>query len=263
VLLCLLLPLTALAQATQSAPTPERSSAPFAILDNSFLVEEAFNQPTGIFQNIFGFRRSGGAWELAFTQEWPVGSQQHQLSYTLPIVGHSSRKTGVGDVMINYRYQALTEDPVIPAFAPRLSLILPTDSRGDDSAGLQINLPVSKQRGDVYFNVNTGFTWLPRAQGVGDRVSLLTPHISGSAIVRVRPMFHLMFENVLEFEESVGADGSRTSRETIYTLSPGVRGGWNFGDKQLILGAAIPISFATDTDTGVLLYLSYELPFKK
>lgn len=260
--LCVLLPLTAWAQTAPPTLVPSPSSAPFAILDNSFLVEEAFNQPTGIFQNIFSFRRSGGAWELAFTQEWPVGSQQHQLSYTLPIVGHSSRKTGLGDVMLNYRYQALTEDPGIPAFSPRLSLILPTDSRGDDSAGVQINLPASKQRGDVYFNVNTGFTWLPRAQGVGERVPLLTPHLSGSAIVRVRPMVHLMFENVLEFEESVGTDGA-TSRETVFTLSPGVRGGWNLGDRQLILGAAIPISFASDTDTGVLLYLSYELPFKK
>ncbi|HXG56448.1 MAG TPA: metal-dependent transcriptional regulator, partial [Vicinamibacterales bacterium] len=107
VLLCLLLPLTALAQTSQAAPTPPPSAAPFAILDNSFLVEEAFNQPTGVFQNIFGFRRGGGAWELAFTQEWPVGSQQHQLSYTVPVVGHASRKTGVGDVMINYRYQLL------------------------------------------------------------------------------------------------------------------------------------------------------------
>ena len=54
IVLCLLLPLTALAQTT--TPAPASKSEPFAILDNSFLVEEAFNQPAGVFQNIFGFR---------------------------------------------------------------------------------------------------------------------------------------------------------------------------------------------------------------
>src|SRR5215210_4104951 len=240
VLLSLLLPLHALGQSA-SPPSANGSprSEPFAILDNSFLVEEAFNQEAGIFQNIFGFQRAGGTWELAFTQEWPVVSQKHQLSYTLPVAGASGRATSFGDVMINYRYQAAMEDPRTPAFSPRLSLILPTDRKGADSVGVQVNLPLSKQSGDVYFNVNGGFTWRPRADGGADRVSLLTPHLSGSAIVRVRPMFHLMFENVLESEQTVASDGTR-DRETVFTFSPGARGGWNLGDQQLILGAAIP-----------------------
>ena len=49
-------------------------------------------------------------------------------------------------------------------------------------------------------------------------------------------------------------------RETIFTLSPGARGGWNLGEHQLILGAAIPITWvASDSSAGVFLYLSYEL----
>jgi DtxR family transcriptional regulator, Mn-dependent transcriptional regulator len=261
-LVCLLLPIGALAQGTQPVqPSPPRS-APFDIMDNSFLVEEAFNQEAGIFQNIFGFHRNGGTWEFAFTQEWPVLSQQHQFSYTLPFTGGTSTSTRFGDVMLNYRYQATMEDPGIPAFSPRLSLIVPTNNDGDDSAGVQVNLPVSKQQGEIYWTANAGFTWLPRARADAQRVSLLSPHLSGSAIVRVRPMVHLMFENVLEFEESAGLDGG-TSRDTIFTFSPGVRGGWNVGDKQLILGAALPISFADSTETGVFLYLSYELPFRK
>ena len=65
VVLCLLLPLTALAQTT--TPAAASKSEPFAILDNSFLVEEAFNQPAGVFQNIFGFR----------AQRRPVGVRVH------------------------------------------------------------------------------------------------------------------------------------------------------------------------------------------
>ncbi|MEO5897580.1 MAG: metal-dependent transcriptional regulator [Vicinamibacterales bacterium] len=263
IVLCMLMPFTALAQSAAAPPANGASrSEPFAILDNSFLVEEAFNQEAGIFQNIFGFQRSGGAWELAFTQEWPVLSQQHQFSYTLPVGGATSSATRFGDVMLNYRYQATMEDAAVPAFSPRLSLILPTGRHGPDSFGLQVNLPVSKQSGHVYYNVNGGLTWLPRADGGPERVSLLTPHLSGSAIVRLRPMFHLMFENLLEFEQRVESDGNR-ERETVFTFSPGARGGWNLGDQQLILGAAIPITFASGTEAGVLLYLSYELPFGK
>jgi len=248
--------------AQTTVPPPSSKNTPFTILDNSFLVEEAFNQPAGIFQNILGFQRSGGAWEFAFTQEWPVRSQLHQLSYTVPFLDHSARSAGIGDVMINYRYQAVMEDPGIPAFSPRLSLILPTGGSGDDSVGLQVNLPVSKQRGDLYFHANAGFTWLPRARGFAERVSLLTPHLSGSAIYRLQPMFHLMLENVLSFDELAGPVRG-TERQTVFIFSPGARGGWNLGDHQLILGGSIPMTFADETDTGILLYLSYELPFRK
>jgi hypothetical protein len=232
-------------------------------------VEEAFNQERGIFQNIFGFQRDSGLWEFAFTQEWPAPSQQHQLSYTIPFSGFAGER-GLGDVMINYRYQALMEDRGYPAFSPRVSMILPggSDAFTRDALGFQVNLPVSKQRGDVYWNANAGFTWYPRAKivpGVSDseRVSLLTPHLSGSAIYRLRPMFNLMFESVLDFEQVAELDGTK-SRETALTLSPGARGGWNLGDHQLILGAAVPITWVdSDSSAGILLYLSYELPFRR
>src|SRR5688572_10673489 len=86
-LLCLLLPIAAAAQSTTTPPSPPpqptSSQRPFEILDNSFLVEEAFNQEAGIFQNIFGYTRITDAWAMSFTQEWPVVSQKHQFSYTL------------------------------------------------------------------------------------------------------------------------------------------------------------------------------------
>ena len=44
------------------APAAAVERKPFEISDNSFLVEEAFNQERGIFQNIFGAARTGGQW---------------------------------------------------------------------------------------------------------------------------------------------------------------------------------------------------------
>lgn len=247
--------------ARAQAPAPKPSDEPFKIADNSFLVEEAFNQEAGVFQNIFGAMRVDGEWTATFTQEWPLKSQTHQFSYTVGWLDAGSH-TGVGDTLINYRYQASTEGPGHPAFSPRLSLVLPTGSEsrglGSGSAGLQFNLPVSKRTGDWYWHGNGGGTWLPRAQGE----NLFSPFIASSAIYRLQPMLHLMVESVIAFDESAVSGGSE--RSTTFTLSPGFRGGWNVGDKQVIVGFALPVSWDGDaSSTGAFMYFSYELPFGK
>jgi DtxR family Mn-dependent transcriptional regulator len=265
----LIFALSSLLSTSATAQTTGKVKAvePFAITDNSFLVEEAFNQEPGIFQNIAVAIFVNGNWGFNFTQEWPVISQAHQFSYSVSALDNGAG-SGLGDTQLNYRYQALTEGPGRPAFSPRVSLVLPTGDvprlRGSGSAGLQINLPFSKQTGDWYWHWNGGVTWLPRADSLedGSRVDLTSPFLAGSTIYRVRPMFNVMLETVLRFDELI--DGAATSRETAFVLSPGARGGWNLGDQQLILGAAVPITWVDGSaETGLLVYLSYELPFKK
>jgi DtxR family Mn-dependent transcriptional regulator len=257
------------AQAPASPSTPAAATSPpsdqFEIVDNSFFVEEAFNQERGVVQNIFGVTRIGGLWQGTFTQEWPAPGETHQLSYTVSGLDGGSG-FGFGDTLLNYRYQALKEGPGRPAFAPRATLIVPTGSvdasRGSGSYGLQVNLPFSKQRGDIYWHWNAGFTWLPRekARLSSGKAEILAPSLAGSAVFRVRPMFNLMLENVLVFNQEF--DGVAKTRETLYTLSPGFRTGWNVGEAQIIIGAAAPITWTSGSpDTGLFLYFSYELPF--
>jgi DtxR family transcriptional regulator, Mn-dependent transcriptional regulator len=261
------------AGAHAQTPAPDEPR-PFEITDNSFLVEEAFNQEKGIFQNIFGASRSSGGWVSTFTQEWPIGGQTHQFSYTAAFLDDGEH-TGIGDTLLNYRYQALDEGPGRPAFSPRLSVVLPSgssdDGLGDGSWGLQVNLPFSKQRGDWYLHWNAGFTWLADAtrtlhvsndMTVVRNDALTSPFLAGSAIYRLRPMFNLMLESVMLFDESL--DPVSTTRTRTFTLSPGFRGGWNIGEKQVVAGLAVPISWtAGKSDTGVFLYFSYELPFTR
>ena len=255
----------------QPAPT---TSEPFKITDNSFLVEEAFNQEVGIFQNIFGVARLLGVWAATFTQEWPVRSEMHQFSYTASFFLNNDDHSGFGDSLLNYRYQAMKEGPGKPAFSPRASLVLPTGHSdrglGNGSFGLQINLPFSKQTGDWYWHWNAGLTWLERARATfqqGDQAVvrerwLASPFLAGSAIYRLRPMFNLMLESLATFDESLREDG--TERSKTFTLSPGFRSGWDIGDKQLVVGMAVPVTWSADpTSGGVFLYFSYELPFKK
>ena len=146
------------------------SNRPWEITDNSFLVEEAFNQEPGIFQNIFGIYRPGdGSWVSAFTQEWPVRIQAHQLSYTVAF-GAPDPASGIGDVLLHYRFQLWSESPggrrsrrVCPCLSDR--------RRGEEDwaaavPGWEVNLPFSKQVRDLYLHWNAGFTHLPSAEGV-------------------------------------------------------------------------------------------------
>ena len=75
-----------------------QSSSQPGIQDNSFLVEEAYNQNSGVVQHINNFTRYWNSkdWVYTFTQEWPVpGDERHQLSYTLP-VQHAGSFRGSG-----------------------------------------------------------------------------------------------------------------------------------------------------------------------
>jgi hypothetical protein len=240
---------TVVATGTTAAQPPVRPADPrrkFEIMDNSFLVEEAFNQEKGVFQNIFTWTRSrGGDWQAEFTQEWPVPGMTHQFSYTIPF-SRLGPAAGVNDVLLNYRYQLMTEAPGRPAISPRLSLIIPTgrerEGLGDGAIGLQLNVPASKQFGNLYLHGNGGGKW---TRGVD-----WTPHVAGSAIWRVSPMFNLMLEAVHEFGEST-------------TVSPGFRREWNIGNKEIVVGAAVPFTrIDGDATAAMLIYLSYELPFR-
>src|SRR3989441_13276519 len=114
------------------------ASAQPGIQDNSFLIEEAYNQNFGVVQHISSFTRFWNSkdWAYIFTQEWPVpGDARHQLSYTLAFLHAGalpSSGVGIGDVALNYRYQLVGDSNARVAFAPRFSLFFPTgDSTRD------------------------------------------------------------------------------------------------------------------------------------
>src|SRR4030095_5879164 len=242
------------------------------IQDNSFFIEEAYNREAGVVQHILATtysvtqhaRHNDEEWAPVFTQEWPIGSQTHQFSYTIPysfVQSGGQSRNGIGDVLINYRLQALTETSSRPAFAPRLSLILPTgdETRGFGSGvfGFQTNLPMSKIVSDRWtLHLNAGFTFLPDVQGR----DLVNYNFGGSAIFAVDRRFNLMLECVANVDEE--PDSHRTSS---VILSPGARYAFNFKNgAQVVLGIAAPIGLtAAAPDYGAVIYLSVEHSFAR
>jgi len=247
------------------------------IQDNSFFVEEAYNQEPGIVQHIINvpafFMHGNKEVSFSFTQEWPVFSQTHQFSYTIPYTFAES-ENGLEEIRVNYRLQALMEDERTPAFAPRFSLVTPAGDAskgfGHDRLGYEINLPFSKIVSErVTLNFNAGGSLFP---DVNDR-DLWNYNLGGSAIYAVSRNFNLMLESVAFWEEDVDLDAGarpakaapvrRIDRTVTALLSPGARYAFNCpNDLQIVVGAALPIGRTSDSpDWGLFFYLSFEHPF--
>ncbi len=262
------------AAVTTSLSAQEKRKRPVeGIMDNSFLVEEAYNQEEGVVQHIFNgvygadkiFGPVRHALDLSFTQEWPLFGQTHQFSYTVPYGfawEHSQSGNGLRDVLLNYRYQAYFAEKTLTGFAPRFSLVVPT---GDDDKGFgngvlgyQWSLPLSTALGDQwYVHANAGLTWLP---GVGSTrsVDLLSYNAGASVIYCVSDRFNLMLEWIGNWNEDF--DGSGISHEFSSVISPGARYAFNFANgSQLVLGVGLPIGLtAAAPDLGAFLYFSFE-----
>lgn len=265
---CLLL---AAVPALAQAPLPETPG----IQDNSFLVEEAYNQEPGVVQHISSFLRSwdGRNWVYTFTQEWPVRGQRHQLSGTAPFqeVGTpASAAVGVGDVALNYRLQWIGNGEARVACAPRLSLFVPTgDFRkklGAGGVGYQVSLPlsvvVSKR---VVTHWNAGATLVPSARdAAGDKATTAAFNLGQSLIWLVHRRLNFMLETVWARVEETVAPGIARSEKSLI-LSPGLRWAYNFeSGLQVVPGIAVPLGLGPSRgDNALLLYLSFEHPFRR
>ena len=243
----------------------QQTSAPAAepgIQDNSFLVEEAYNQNFGVVQHISSFTRFWNSkdWNYTFTQEWPVpGDERHQLSYTLVALhsgGAPGSGVGIGDVLLNYRYQLVGSGDTRVAFSPRLSLILPTgdstQERGAGSFGVQTGLPLSVVLNKrVVSHWNVGATYFPHAQDVsGDRASSAAYNLGQSFIWLVHTRFNVMLETVfVGSQEVVGRD--RTDWTNSLFLSPGIRWAYNFKNGlQIVPGIGVPLGVGPSAGKG-------------
>jgi hypothetical protein len=240
------------------------------IQDNSFLLEEAYNQESGVVQHISTFEReAGGDWAYSFTQEWPLGGIRHQLSYTIPVESIEGFGTGLGDVALNYRYQLLGNPQARTVVAPRLTILLPTGDeakgRGQGAVGFQINLPLTLVlSNEIVTHWNAGATVTPSAPApLGGSSTTRTLKFGASAVWLFRPSVNFLLETVVDDSKVMLADG-RLAGETGWVLNPGIRGALDLGDLQIVPGVAYTIGLGAGPDQNALfLYLSLEHPFKR
>ena len=254
-------------------PNPEGSPV---IQDNSFLVEEAYNQEFGIVQHIQTFQRLWNSkdWVYTFTQEWPVdASPKNQLSYTLVALHtgeHPETSGGVGDFVLNYRYQALGSGHARVAFAPRVSVLLPTGdfrrARGAGNMGIQTQLPVSLVvTKKLVAHWNAGATITPNARNdSGARADTFGYNLGQSFVWLAHPRFNVLLETVFYRNEDVVAPRTTEWSSTLL-LNPGIRWAHNFKNGlQIVPGIALPFGVGPSKgEKGIFLYLSLEHPYRK
>ena len=236
------------------------------IEDNSFLIEEAYNQDPGVIQHISSFQyMKDHTWIYTFTDEWPVPGQKHQLSTTIPVLNNGS--TGLGDILLNYRYQAVYRERF--AFSPRFSLILPTgnyrNGLGAGVPGYQLSLPFSYLLSTkIATHYNLGLTFTPNAKQADGSASDITVFNYGlSMILLLNKNFNFMFE--------VAGNRTYTKVRTDYSktgsffINPGFRYAINFkSGLQIVPGLALPIGLGpSNGDIGIYGYLSFEHPLWK
>ncbi|HEV7992459.1 MAG TPA: hypothetical protein VGP25_11585 [Gemmatimonadaceae bacterium] len=263
--LCTLTLLFARPLAAQSPAA--RPAAP--ISDNSFLVEEAYNQETGVVQHILNYRRDrAGDWLATFTQEWPAPSQRDQLSYTLPLQSAAGGGSRLGDVIVNYRRQVLGADDDPIWFSPRLSVIVPTGSvsngTGAGGPGVQVNLPLSvRVTEQLVTHWNAGGTLTRARTDAGVRSNTRSVNAAASAIWLLSTNFNVMLESAWDRSESLDGDGRRVAANN-FVLLPGVRAAINLSSgMQIVPGLGMPIGLGPSRgERELFVYLSVEHAFR-
>jgi hypothetical protein len=234
------------------------------IEDNSFLIEEAYNQEANIIQHIstFQFIRDNN-WVYTFTDEWPVPDQKNQLSATIPVL--SKGEPGFGDIALNYRYQAFLKTRF--AFSPRFSLLLPTGNYktglGSGTVGYQINLPVSYLLSPlIATHYNLGLTFTPGAKNEdGSKAEMTTINYGLSMILLLKSNFNFMLEIAGNTTTLKGTNLANVGSNTI-VVNPGIRYAFNFkSGLQIVPGIAMPIVLGGQK--SLFAYLSFEHKLRK
>jgi hypothetical protein len=283
--LCLL-GATAFGQADSIAKAPKKGSYLFfgqpAIEDNSMLIEEAFNQESGVIQHISNLIVDQGNVLYAYTQEIPLANDRHQLSFT--VAYNSFKKTtetesrfkrqGFGDILINYRPMIWGKNDWALVI-PRFTLVIPTgDARNDFGSGAwgyQFNLAVTKRLSKtITTHYNAGYNWLSganyyptTAQDLLIRKDLSGFNVGGSVIWSVTPKFNLMTEFVENFQDEFAETGAVDKKYVSYVINPGFRFAFETNKMQIVPGAGFPLNFADGRfqNRGVFFYLSIEPAF--
>ena len=238
------------------------------ISDNSFLVEEAYNQEAGVVQHISNFRRDrAGDWLFTFTQEWPAATQRDQLSYTLPLQSGVAGRA-LGDIVLNYRRQMVGRGEQPVWFSPRFSVVIPTGSTrkgtGLGGPGVQLNLPLStKLDRAVVTHWNLGAT-MTGANSNGTHTTLRSLTAAASTIWLVAPNFNLMLESAWDRTEALD-DANLRAAENHFVLLPGMRAAINLkSGMQIVPGFGVPIGVGPSRGArDLFFYLSVEHPFRR
>jgi len=248
------------------------------IEDNSFLLDEAFNQDKGVMQFISNFSWSNlnsNCMVYSFTHEIPVVNNHHQASYTLQYNFNQpfgkTHYSGPGDLILSYSYMAAGKDDRV-MIIPQINLIVPT---GDPAKGLgnggfggKLGLAITKRFSrTIVTHYNFSETMIYQADYLTTLQSesrkaeknIKVRTYAASVIWYPTSRLNLMFESVANHLSDTNANGSPL-RTWQAIGNPGVRFAVDLHKAILVSGASFPFTVGGDSldQPGVFIYLSLE-----
>jgi hypothetical protein len=250
-----------------------------AFEDNSFLLEEAFNQRIGSIQTIFNYNLDNIRYknaQFSFTQEIPLADLKHELSYTV-VYGLAENQdggvnSGLGDITISYRPMLLGEKHWAMVI-PRFTLILPTgkssNGLGLGAPGFQFNLAVTKRpTRKLVTHFNAGFTYLYKSDRyyftnntnqLAYEHDLFFKNIGASIIWYPTRKANLMVEYISNFISGINQENKITDNYQ-QIVNPAFRFCIDNGRMQIVPGIGFPIRIMNSKyeGAGLFFYLSFE-----
>lgn len=251
--------------------------------DNSFLLEEAFNQEMGVIQHISNVSLDKFRFEtlqLSYTQEIPLTHRKHQLNFCFNYLMQGNTTGGIqangfGDLYVSYRPLIFDEKDWL-MFIPRFTVILPTGDAsrglGYGAWGLQINLAATKRLSRkivTHFNAGaTQFVKFDRYQYNGDQSTLaaerdvLFKNLGWSVVWLCTQKLNLMFEHTANYNADINDRGVVFSK-TMQVFNPGFRYCINRSHLQVVPGIGFPVSVVNGrAQQGIFFYLSFETSYR-
>lgn len=214
------------------------------IRDNSFLIEEAYNQDRNVVHHI-GVFTSGpkDGWAFHLTDEWPLGGLRDQLGVAATFIEGGGGAT-LGGLAVHYRRQLVGHPEAAFIVSPRLSLLGVFGETFNDGLAVQANVPVTA----VLSNALVSHWNLGATVGVGPTIL----NAGASVVWLVAPWMNFLVEGLF-----FGIEGDLPG----YVVSPGIRWAANIGSVQVVPGVAVPLNLGHRGGNEVLFYLGVEHAF--
>jgi len=241
---------------------------------NGLLVDTAYHQEDGEVQHALTFSRSPkDGWASVISQEWPIFSEKHQVSLSLPanlFVRRPDGNRGVGDLTLEYSYFLIGSNESRVTVSPGAGFSLPTGSvakgLGAGGPGASVKLPISVMLTRRFASNSTvELSYVSSAKNTeSDQFHLWTYEVGQSFVWFARPKLNVLMEAVWERSRFTNREGFKEIDREVF-ISPGVRWAHVFHNGLTIIpGVAVPIGVGSSRgDHRIFFYLAIEHPFKR
>lgn len=238
---------------------------------NELLVETPYLQERGEVEHSFSMRRTRNEnWVSTFRQEWPLFSNKHQLSFSIPAQTgrNEAAQRGFGDVEVEYQYQLIGSNESRLTIAPGVGVSFPTGSLakelGAGAPGFALSLPVGFMLTPALgLNTHLETGIFRHTRNSAQEPLHQYEFAAGQSLVwYVRPKLNALLE--AKWERSVIREGENPRQhEDELFVAPGIRWAHILNNRFVIIpGISVPLGVGPSRgDRGIMFSFAVEHPF--